>query len=260
MKGKKLSEIPKKALIIIVALSISAFYGCKAKPAEGHTDFIPKEKQAKLKEGKLLNKFWTKDDLDIKKYNKVIVVPVFTQHQLERSWLERNNERSLIGSNKKDLLDFAKYIENAFKKAIKNSKKIKLAKKPGPNTLILELAAVKVVPGKPIFQGLGNITNLTPFGLILMPFKTTAQATTDSPLQSSVAIEGIIRNSETKKPVVIFADRKKQKSAIFNVNDFRAYSNLKQIVDKWADQFVHIMETGTEEGAKEHMVFVPINF
>jgi hypothetical protein len=260
MKSRKLSEILKKATIFVAATSIISFYGCKAKPAEGQTDFIPKDKQAKLKDGKLVNKSWAKDGLDITKYNKVIVVPVFTEHQLERSWLERNNERSLIGSDQKDLEDFAKYIENAFKKAIKKSTKIKLATKPGPNTLILELAAVKVVPGKPIFQGIGNVTNLTPFGLILMPFKTTAQATSDSSLQSSVAVEGIIRNSETKEPIVIFADRKKQKSAIFNVNDFRAYSNLKQIVDKWADQFVHVMETGSGEGAKEHMIFVPINY
>lgn len=260
MKRKKLSNFLKKIEIFAAVFLISVLYGCKANPAEGCTTFLAEFKKVKMTKRKLVDKAWIKPGLDITKYKKVILTPVLTKYHLEYSWLERNNVRTLIGSDKEDLKDFAKYTEDAFKKAIKESNEIKLTSRPGPKTLILELALVKIVPGKPILQGLGDMTNFTPFGAILIPVKTTAKATTDSPLQGSVAIEGIIRDSETKEPLIVFSDREKQVTAIFNANDFRAYSNLKQIVDTWAIEFVYVMENGTEKGAEEQEIFTPVNF
>jgi hypothetical protein len=107
---------------------------------------------------------------------------------------------------------------------------------------------------------MGDLTNFTPFGAILIPAKMTAKASTDSAMQSSVAIEGIIRDSKTKEPLIVFSDREKQVTAIFNANNFRTYSNLKQIVDIWAIEFVYVMENGTEDGAEKQEIFTPVNF
>jgi hypothetical protein len=208
----------------------------------------------------LVDKAWIKPGLHITEYKKVILCPVITKYQLQYSWLERNNVRTVIGCEDSDLKEFAKYTKDTFKKAINESNEIKLAGRPGPKTLILELALVKVVPGKPFLQGLGNLSNFTPFGIMLMPVKTAAKASSDSAMQGSVAIEGIIRDSETKEPLIVFSDREKQITAIFNANDFTAYGNLEQIVDTWAIEFVYVMENGTEDGAEQQQVFTPINF
>lgn len=251
----------RNAFCLIGGLAIAAaLYGCKADPVQ-ETNFLPNSEKLQDTSGGAAQKAWKDPNVNLLNYDKVIVVPVFTEDQLQRSWLERNNIRHLLGDDQKDLLDFAKYTEEAFKKAIAADKRLSLASKPGPKTLILELALVKVVPGKPIIAALGNLSNLTPFGVILMPAKVGAKASTDSPMQASVAIEGIVRDSQTKKVIGMFADREKEKAAIFNFNDFRAYSNLKQIVDEWAAQFVEAMNRKPDDPKiKDSKVFVPVNF
>lgn len=252
----QLKKIMSAAAIAVAA----ALFGCKADPVP-ETQFLPDPGKLQDTNGGAAQKAWKDPNVNLLNYDKVIVVPVFTEDQLQKSWLERNNIRHLLGDDQKDLLEFARYTENAFKKAINADKRLSLASKPGPKTLILELALVKVVPGKPIIGAIGNLSNLTPFGLILMPAKVGAKASTDSPMQASVAIEGIVRDSQTKKVIGMFADREKEKAAIFNFNDFRAYSNLKQIVDEWAMQFVEAMNRKPgDPKIKDSKVFVPVNF
>jgi hypothetical protein len=187
-------------------------------------------------------RFWVDPDAKSLHYNKIMIVPVFVESQFDRTWMERNNIRTWLGDENDDIKDFAKYTEEAFKEAIKKSKTYQLATEPSPQTLILELALVKIVPGKPVLRGLGNISNLTPIGFILMPIKVSVGATTESPLQASVAVEGNIRDSMTKKIIASFADNEKQSAAIFNLNDFTAYGNLRQIVNEWARQFVECLD------------------
>ncbi|OGV39398.1 MAG: hypothetical protein A2020_09230 [Lentisphaerae bacterium GWF2_45_14] len=243
-------------LFVVLALS-----GCKAEPVEEKSPFLPNPEKLQTIEGAAVQKVWKDPTVSLLEYDKVIVVPVFTEKQLNKSWLERNNIRHMLGDDEKDLIEFAKYTEESFKRAISRDKRLTLVDKPGKNTLILELALVKVVPGKPIIGALGNLSNLTPFGLILVPVKVGAKAGTDSGMQASVAIEGIVRDSQTKKVIGMFADREKQKAAVFNFNDFRTYSNLKQIVDEWADQFVQaINRKPGDPRVQDSKVFVPVNF
>ena len=257
-----MSKSLRNSLCLIGVLSIAAaLYGCKAAPVEKETSFLPNPEKLQDTKGGAVQKVWKDPNINLLSYDKVIVVPVFTEDQLQKSWLERNNIRHMLGDDDKDLLEFAKYTENAFKKAIAADRRLSLVTKPGPKTLILELALVKVVPGKPIIAALGNLSNLTPFGVLLVPLKVGAKASADSPMQASVAIEGIVRDSQTKKVIGMFADREKQKAAVFNFNDFRAYSNLKQIVDEWAMQFVEAMNRKPDDPRiKDSKVFVPVNF
>jgi len=168
----------------------------------------------------------------------------------------------MLDEEKQDMADFAKYTEDAFKKAIKEdpNKRFQLVDKPGPNTLVLEIALVKVVPGKPIKGALKNAANLTPIGAIIMPLKMGKQGYTDSPGQASVAIEGRLTDSRTGEYFAMFADRRKQKTAVFNANDFTAYGNLRQIVDEWANGFVIISnKRPLETGEKYEDNSSPIN-
>ena len=214
-----------------------------------------------MKETELLpfNRAWKNQTIDFKKYNKIMVAPIFTKAQLDKSWLEKSDLYYYLGKNDQQLAAFADYTTEALKKAVREDKKLKLVNKPGPNTIILELALVKVVPGKPIIKAAENagsvvtpILTATPLGFVIIPVKFVANSASEEPgpTDSSVAIEGRIRDSMTKKVIATFADRKKQKTAFFNLKDFSAYGNPKQLVGEWADQIIEVLNSNMGEDAK----------
>jgi len=249
------STTPKKLLATLAAASSTAglaviLASCEASPVQD-TKFLPQPEMMKKYDMVPVQKMWRDPNLKASDYTKIIVMPVYTKDQLPYSSMETMNIRTWMDDQDQDVADFAHYMEVAFKKAILKSKRVKLVDKPGPNTMVLELNLVKVVPGKPVLGALGNLSNLTPIGFLLSPIKMGAGATTDSPMKSSVAIEGKIYDSLSKKMLVMFADREKQQTAFFNLNDFTAYGNAEQIADEWAKQFVECIdkrpiETGTK--------------
>ena len=164
--------------------------------------------------------------------------------------MENMNIHTYLSNEKKNVTEYATYIRNAFINAIRKSKKFQLATTPGAKTMILELSLVKVVPGKPVLGTIKNIGRLTPIGFILSPITMGIDATYDSALQSSVAIEGQIIDSETGKAIAMFADRRKQKTAYFNTKDFRPYGNPEQIASDWANDFIKVLETRPLETGK----------
>ncbi|OGV31742.1 MAG: hypothetical protein A2020_05480 [Lentisphaerae bacterium GWF2_45_14] len=248
--------MPNIALLIGAAALV--INGChRADPAEAQTKFLPEPTRMRsLDESGPVNKIWKDPQVNIFQYDRIIVMPVRMDEQLERGWMERNNIRHIMDKDKQDFAEFARYTEHAYKDAIYKDKRLTLADRPSPKTLILELALVKIVPGKPIFGGIKNITNFTIIGLILLPLKTAASTSLDNATQASVAMEGIVRDSETRKPIAIFADREKQKTAIFSTRDFTAYGNLRQIADEWAKTFVKMMN---KQKAAPPEVFVWFN-
>lgn len=236
------------------------FSGCNAEP-EKPSGFIPNPQAMKKYELLPYQKAWKSQNFTASNYNEIMVVPVFTRDQFDKTWMENANIRTWMDEESSDTKAFAQYTETAFKNAVKNSKNYKLVDKPGPQTLILELALVKIVPGKPVVGAAKNLAApvigaFRLMALAIAPVRTAVSASTDSPMQASVAIEGVIRDSLTKKVVATFADREKQESAIVNLKDFTAYGNLEQIVDIWAKEFLeildrHPLETGIPvEGSK----------
>ncbi len=192
----------------------------------------------------------------------MIVVPIFTESQLDKSWLEKSNIYYYLGDEDKDLAEFANYTAEALRKAVEKDEKFSLVEKPDSQTIILELALVKVVPGKPIVGGISNLGSLTPIGFILSPVKMTALGTTDSPFRSSVAIEGRIRDASTKKVIATFADRRKQRTTFFNLKDFTSYGNPRQLVDEWAEQIIEVLHAnmGKDAKVKRESSLNPINY
>lgn len=58
----------------------------------------------------------------------------------------------------------------------------------------------------------------------------------------STAIEGVVRDASTGKPLFIFADRERGKTAPFSFNDFTHYSHARDAMDDWAEQIVKACE------------------
>lgn len=231
------------ALSVLGAAAIALLgYACSADPHEV-TNFVPHKELLKKYDVIPLDGVWKNPAVGNKKYDSVMVAPVFTKDAFaQRSWMERNNIRTWMDDEDKDVAQFAQYTHKAFEKAISGCKRMKLVDKPGPNTLLLELSLVKVVPGKPVMGAIGNLSSLTPVGLILLPVKVGANAAADSPMKSSVAIEGVIRDSMSKTVVATFVDRQKETAAFFNADDFTAYGNLENIVDEWAKIFAECVD------------------
>lgn len=259
----RLKPIKTISRLLAVTFFSMLFYGCgnQADPVR-NSGFLPSADLMHKTDLVPVQRVWRSHKLKSTDYNKIIVMRINTDYQLPRTDAEKNNIRTMLDEEKQDMADFAKYTEDAFKKAIKEdpNKRFQLVDKPGPNTLVLEIALVKVVPGKPVKGALKNAANLTPIGAIIMPLKMGKQGYTDSPGQASVAIEGRLTDSQTGEYFAMFADRRKQKTAIFNANDFTAYGNLRQIVDGWANGFVLISnKRPLETGEKYEDNSSPIN-
>jgi hypothetical protein len=255
---KTVYGMPPSLLILSVLCGFLA--GCKASPVPD-SGFIKNPEMMKHYDVLPVQKAWKDPDFKASNYNEIMVVPVYTKDQLDKTWMEEANIRTWLDDEDRDVREFAQYTEKAFKKAVSNSKNYKLVDKAGPKTLILELALVKIVPGKPVLGAAKNLAAPIVGGFRLMalamaPARTAVSASSDSPMQASVAIEGRILDGVSKKVVATFADREKQESAVVNLKDFSAYGNLEQIVDQWASQFVeildkHPLETGIKIKDKE---------
>ncbi|OGV51599.1 MAG: hypothetical protein A2017_08360 [Lentisphaerae bacterium GWF2_44_16] len=252
-----------KLKFICAAVSALILAGGCSNPAKPVPDSGFLEHPQMMKHCDLLpiHEVWKDPSFKNANYDKIMIMPVYTKKQLPKSWLERNNMRTWLDVEDQDTADFAKYTEDAFKTALKENKnnRFKLVDKPGPGVLVLELALVKIVPGKPAIGTLKNLSNLTPIGFILVPIKMTKQANTESPMESSVAIEGRIRDGATGKVIAMFKDRKKQETAFFNLDDFRAYGNLKDIMEEWARQFVMVLNKAPlDKGVKYENDNIPV--
>ena len=251
------TNVVKKTLLTALCIFTIALVGCKATPV-ADSGFVEEPDMMKETEFLPFHRAWKDEKINFKKYTKIMVAPIFTESQLEKSWLENSNLYHYLGKDEKDLAAFADYTAEALKKAVREDKKFKLVNKPDPNTIILELALVKVVPGKPVVKGASNVSSVaspiltkTPLAFIIIPVKFVAKnSMDDSPMDSSVAIEGRIRDATTKKVIATFADRKKQKTAFFNLKDFSAYGNPKQLVDEWAEQIIEALNSNMGKDAK----------
>jgi hypothetical protein len=243
---KAIKSIRVEALLCLTALLFAGAAGCQTEP-EQPSGFIPNPEKMQKYDLLPFQKAWKSKDFVSSKYNAIMVLPVFTQDQVDKSWMEESNVRTWMDKESQDVKDFAEYTAAAFRNAVKQSKNYQLTDKPGPQTLILELALVKIVPEKPVLGAAKNLATpiASSFNLIALavaPVRAAAESASDSPLQASVAIEGRIRDSVSKKIVATFADREKQVAAIVNLQDFTAYGNLRQIVDMWANEFLQILD------------------
>lgn len=237
MNAQKLTALSLTAAIVGSAALLS---GCKSAPAEKQI-FIPKDyaKMMKANPNSPFNKGWGQHD-KIKNYDKIKIDVVVSPVQLDESGWQKTNIRNLASSKHKDMKDLAKYVANSFKKSFKNSKSFKLASAKGDKTLELEFAIVQATPNKPILGAIGNITNLTPIGLLLTPVKATIRSKTGA--GGIVVMESILKDSETGEVIAVFTDRETARTAWINTKDFTAYGNIRQIVNKWTADIVKILD------------------
>ncbi len=230
------------ALSLTVALigSAAILSGCKSAPAEKQI-FIPKDYVKMMKKNPTgpFNKGWGQLS-KIRNYDKIKIDVIVTPVQLDQSSWQKTNLKNVISSKEKDMKSLAKYVADSFKKSFKSSKSFKLASTKGSKTLELEFAIVQAIPNKPILGAIGNITNVTPIGLLLAPIKITIRSKTGA--GGIVVMESIMKDSETGEIMAVFTDRGTARTAWVNTKDFTAYSGIQQVVDSWTKNIVKVLD------------------
>jgi len=229
----------EKMIILVFAITALFFFNsCQTAVPEEKIVFLENPSLLKKYELVPFQKAWKDKNVDLRNYTKIIVEPVILSQHLSRNELEDLNISSVLGTEKDDILKFAKITKRAFKKAIRKDKRLKLVSEPGPDTLIIRLALVKVVPGKPLFGIIRNIPiPIGKAGFLISPAVKLTGATVDS-LKSSVAIEGEFIDSETQKVVAMFADQQTETTALINMNLLSTYGTPREIVNRWAELVV----------------------
>jgi hypothetical protein len=226
------------ALISLVAGCNTMYDWLRADPAP-QTSFL--DDSGKLVDQSPQSPFrriWIDKDTDLNKYGKIIVAPVNTTHLMTSSVWDKAAGRSITGDAKKDADEMARYMHNSFWSAlhIDPLKRFTVVDKPGPDTLMLELALIQLVPSKAELNVTENIV-----GIIIWPvaFLTVFNS-------GSTAFEGILRDTQTGKIVCSFADREMDEAAILNIPGMTYYGNAKYFIERWGRQFVALMN------AKDH--------
>lgn len=243
----------------IAALALA---GCKAPPAPKKV-VIPEEQAKLMKSAERIpfHKAWGKPEL-IRQYDKIDIAVKISPTRLESSWWGKQNVRNLVGSKEEDMKELANYTVKSFKKAFKKSKHLKLVEEAGPKTLALEFVIVQIVPNKPVLGAISNITNLTPIGLLLLPIKMGGKAAS-SESGGLIAMETVVRDSQTGKILGVAADRVSGKVALFNAKDFSAYAAIYSIIDTWTKHIVTALDQ-VKEGKKVNIkapdTFTPIAY
>ncbi len=229
---------------------------CSSAPEK--TVFI--EKDAKLAPDKRVpvRKVWKDPSAVMANYDKLIIADVRTDLRLDKSWMEHSGVDIIPGEEDKDLKALAVYMKNSFTKAITTGPcRMKVVKEKGPNTLILELAIVKVVANKPVLE-LGSTVGaafLSPFSLLLIPVKSVAEHETKSPLSAYLAIEGKVRDATTGRELILFTLDEHQEGALLDLNKhISPYANVRELVDRWSKKMVEVINKRpleTNEAVKE---------
>lgn len=219
---------------ILALTNCSVFKGSEAPDA--HFLSSP-EKMAEHRERFPFQKVWLKDFSEnfFSDYTEVLIAPVDVDHLLAHDWVA---DMSLRGKTKihQDAKMIAEYMQEKFKETIRNDKngRFTLVDTASPQTLVVELALVELVPTKAWLNVSGNIIGL---------FLPGASILTSLASSGSVAIEGRFRDGGTGEIVAMFKDRESDQIAPIGIQDLTWYKHAEDEIDDWARQFVEVLDT-----------------
>lgn len=198
--------------------------GCKAAPAEKPTAYLGDTSKMTKMDELPFNQSWYDHQVNWEGFKEVYVAPVHTEYIHQQSWWEKAN---FSGNREEAVKEAADYLQSSVKTAFREDPKHKLmvVDKPGPDTMVMELALTELVPTKAWL-------NVAGYAGVMMALD-----------HGTVAMEGKIRKGADKKVIGMFADREKGKAALVSAADLTWSSHAHHIMDDWSEQFVEIMNT-----------------
>jgi len=195
------------------------------------------------------HKAWLAPGVDWHRFTEIYIAPVHTDYLLAMTWWQNKERHKKI---EEDAEKIAAYTQATFQEAFRKDLKhrFQVVEQPGPNTLILEIALVEIVPNKAVMKTLSYAAGPT-IGIIGSIVGGVMRQT----LRSTVAFEARMRDGATDEILALFADREAAKAAFFDVKNLTWYGHAKSIIKEWADQFIKIVNKAEDEIIKDSKRF-----
>jgi hypothetical protein len=229
--------------MFLIVCGIGALCGCRAKPAPD-SGYLQNPQLMKADKNIPFNRMYVNPKFKSVTYREIYVAPVNTDYVMaeniwEKATLAHVNKEDV----KKNVQALADYQRNAFIKACQTDpqKHFTVVDKPGPNTLILEMALVQLVPSKSELQALGLVPVVgVGAGVAVVEFGASAATNSEDQGKGVVAMEARGRDGKSGEVVFMFADREHPPTAILDIKALFWWEPAKPICDGWARQFVQL--------------------
>jgi hypothetical protein len=194
---------------------------------------------------------WRNLDLDtqmkVMQRTGLYIAPVSLAHlqPVTKDWARME---MASGMTERDEVDMARELRSRFARAFIQSPtpRYRIVKEPGPDTVTLELAITQLTPTSIS----GNVAKtvskffIGPLSAVFGPFTS-----------GNIAIEGKVYLSDTKTPVLQFADNEKDKATLYTARDFQPYAHALMAMDEWAAQFEEFTRTYSHHKVDESSFF-----
>lgn len=230
-------------LALALALSLAACSSIKSvsNDAKGkmveaapNRGFIENPEQQVKRNDLPFQKVWIKPGFDLSQFKEIVVSPVNTQYMMEMDWLHKASSASWFGNVKKDIAELAVYFHDQVVKEFKNDPKhrfkvLEAGSDHKDPAVRLELALVEIDPSTPVLHALswaGPIGTGSAMGAVN---------------QRRAAFEGRLRDLQTGEVIATFADRDMADVGPLDLTRLTWYGPAKGIMDRWAKQFVQIV-------------------
>lgn len=139
---------------------------------------------------------------------------------------------------KEELVEVVRYMKESFRGRIlaRAVRPIEIVEEAGPNTLILELALVEVIPTGTAATAIGTV------GGFLLP----GSGILASLARGTVAMEGRVRDAETGEVLFEFKDRSSDRVSLFSIKDYQEYGHIRAVISRWADEYARLQAQNFE--------------
>jgi hypothetical protein len=252
-----------RALAVCGCLLLAASGGCRAKPAPD-AGFLTDPALMRPSKNIPFNRIWINPAYQPDRYTEIYVAPVNTDHVMAQNIWEKATLGDISRADvQKNVHALAEYLRQAVVKAAEKDpkKRFTVVDYPGPNTLVLEMAIVQLVPSKAELNAIGML----PFGVvgvITTGVEMGASAATNSEDQGKgvIAIEARTRDELTGEVTSMFADREHPPTAIVDLKAISWWAPVKSICDDWAREFIAVHDNPHNKKIKKISNFQPLVF
>jgi Protein of unknown function (DUF3313) len=219
----------------------------KAKPAP-MTPFLEKREEMKPLRNRLpVHYVWRNLDLETQKRvmekRRIYIAPVSLAY-LQPMTKDLAILEMEAGMTERDEVDMARELRRRFALAFVKSPtpRYQIAMKPGEDTVTLELAITQLSP-----TSISGNAAKTASKFFIGPLSGLVGVFA----KGNIAIEGKVTLSDTRVPVLQFADNEKDKVTLYTVRDFQPYGHTLVAMDEWAEQFEEFTRTFSEHKVDE---------
>ena len=226
------------AITLFVLLAAAATSGCKASAAPDSGFLDDSNKMKGDPDLPFAKGYWDRS-VPQQKFTEIYVSPVNTRYVMAQNIWERTNEVQVSKDDiQRSLDEMAKYMKESFEKAAASDPKHRfvVVDKAGPNTIVLEMAIVQLVPSKVVLNALGFLSWI-PTAVTVVGSTITSSEDQGKGL---IAMEARLRDGATNEVVGMFADREHPPAALLDIKALNWWAPCKTVIDQWSMQFIEV--------------------